>query len=148
MPVFEDGNKFWMLRLKHGRNRVIETPEQLEENFIEYCQYIENNPLIEEDWVGKDAIPIERKRLRPITKQGFAAACGLSEWKRIAELKRVSPDFHQIVTHIESVMADYNITGAAAGFLNPNIIARLESLSENSNVSHTISEMPDWMKDE
>jgi hypothetical protein len=146
--AFAEGNQFWKLRMKHGRDAVIQSPQMLLDNFDEYCQWIQENPLIEKDWVGKDANMVERERMRPITKQGFAASCGLSEWKRISELKKKSDDFHQVVTHIESIIAAYNITGASAGMLNPNIIARIESLAENTNSNHSISNLPDWMKDE
>lgn len=142
------GNQFWNLRMKHGRDKVIQDPDALLDNFNQYCQWIQDNPLIEEDWVGKDAVPVERKKMRAITKYGIAVACGVSEWKKISQLKQVSEDFRKVVTHIESVIANYNIQGSAAGFLNPNIISRLEGLAERTENNHSISELPPWMKDE
>jgi len=143
-----EGNEFWKLRLKHGRSREIESPEQLLENFEEYAQWVKDNPFQEQDWVGKDAIPVIRYKIRPMLKPAFAVACGLSCWDRINELKKVSNDFLKIVTHIESQMAAHNISGSAAGFLNANIISRVEGLSDKRETSVTVSEMPAWMKDE
>lgn len=142
------GNEFWRLRSKHGRDRKIKSPEELATLFDEYQQLINDNPFEEQDWVGKDAIPVIRFKKRPMLKPEFAVYCGLCEWNMIAELKKVSNDFSKIVTHIESTIASHNIAGSAAGFLNSNIIARVEGLSDKRETNVTVSEMPAWMKDE
>ena len=142
------GNEFWKLRLKHGRDRIIQSPEQLLENFEEFATWIINNPFEEQDWVGKDAMPVIKKKIRPMLKPAFAVACGLCEWNKIAELKKVSEDFSKAVSYIESQMAAHNISGSAAGFLNPNSISRVEGLTEKRETNVNVTEMPAWMKDE
>ena len=117
------GNEFWRLRLKHGRTHSIETPEQLWENFIEYATFLEENPLIEIDYKGKDADRVEIPKMRPFTKTGFALACGLSAWETISEWKS-RQGFSEIITRIENYIYTQKLEGAASGFLNPNIIAR------------------------
>lgn len=126
------GNRFWELRLKHGRNYAIETPEELWENFIEYAVWIQENPLIEIDFKGKDAIKVEIPKMRPFTKDGFALACGLCEWDVINSWKERSKDFFQVITRIEKSIYNQKLEGAAAGFLNPNIIARDLGLKERT----------------
>jgi hypothetical protein len=129
-----EGNSFWELRLTHGRSHAISTAEQLWQNFIEYCKWIEENPLIEVDYKGKDADRVLLPKMRAMTKQGFALACGLSAWEIISEYKTRSKDFSEIVSRIEGYIYEQKFTGAAAGLLNPNIIARDLGLTENKNI--------------
>lgn len=142
------GNQYHKLRLKHGRDSIVTDANKLLENFEEYYQWIMDNPILVKDWVGKEAREVEKEIIMPILKPGLALKFGLKKWESVTALKEKGEDFMEIITHIESAIKNHNITYAAAGLLNSNIIARVESLSENSNVSHTISEMPDWMKDE
>lgn len=123
------GNEFWKLRLSHGRKHAIETPEELWQNFEEYAQHLHDNPLIEIDYKGKDATPVEIPKMRPFTKMGFALACGLSGWEKIEGYKE-RQGFREIVTRIENYIYNQKFEGSAAGFLNPNIIARDLGLSE------------------
>ena len=41
-----EGNQFWKLRGKHGRDRIIKDPVALEENANEYFQHCIDNPII------------------------------------------------------------------------------------------------------
>jgi hypothetical protein len=141
------GNRFWELRLTHGRKHAIETPEELWENFIEYAEWVEANPLIEIDYRGKDADRVELPKMRPMTKEGFALACGLSEWKTISEW-REREGFAQIITRIERHIYDQKLVGAACGFLNANIIARDLGLSDSVKNEVSMKQMPDWMRDD
>lgn len=118
------GNKFWMLRSKHGRDRIIKDPEALWESACEYFQYCIDNPLIEIDYKGKDAERVELPHTRPFTKQGLLIFCDISEWRLIEDLKGVSNDFSQIVTRIEQIIYEHKFAGAATGFYNPSIIAQ------------------------
>lgn len=45
------GNKFWMLRSKHGRDKLFATPELLWEAACEYFQWCDENP-----WTTRKAI--------------------------------------------------------------------------------------------
>lgn len=117
------GNEFWKLRLKHGRSCEIETPEELWENYIEYCKFLEENPLYEQDFVGKDAIEVYKRKLRAQTKDGFALACGLSGWEIIKDWKE-RKGFSEIITRIEKYIFNQKFEGASSGLLQQNIIAR------------------------
>lgn len=130
-------NKFWQLRLTHGRKHAIATPKQLLENFEEYCDWIQENPLIDIDYKGKDATKVEMPKMRPFTKDGFALACGLSGWEIINSWKD-RKGFSDVITRIEKYIYAQKFEGAAAGFLNPNIIARDLGLSDKKelNIDH------------
>lgn len=129
------GNEFYKLRLKHGRNNAIETPEQLWANFEEYCQWISQNSLIEVDYRGKDADRVEIPKMRTLSKDGFALACGLSGWEIINDYRKNRKDFSEIVTRIEKYIQVSKLEGAAAGMLNPSIIARELGLKEQTDIT-------------
>lgn len=131
---FVEGNQYWNLRLKHGRDRIIQSPKELEDNSNEYFQWCIDNPLIAFEVHGKDAYTIQVPKKRVFQKDGFALASGLADWRQIEELKKVSPDFLQVVTRIENIIKTQKFEGAASGFFNSNIVARDLGLSDKSEV--------------
>jgi len=131
------GNNFWELRLSHGRKHAIEKPEELWQNFIEYAEWLQENPLIETDFRGKDAFRVELPKMRPFTKEGFAVACGLAGWETIKNWKE-RKGFLEIITRIENIIYTQKFEGAASGFLNPNIIARDLGLKEKTETDHKL----------
>jgi len=118
------GNQFWQLRLKHGRDRIIQDPNALWEDAQEYFQWCIDNPLMETDFRGKDAERVLIPHMRVFQKTGLALACGLSKWETIENLKDVSEDFKDVVTRIEGIIATQKFEGASGDFLNARIIAQ------------------------
>jgi len=129
------GNQFWKLRLKHGRNHKIETAQEIEENFEEYAKWIEETPLNEVDYRGKDATKVVLPKMRAMTKEHFALSCGLSGWEKLEQYKKRGEDFNEVITRIEKFIYYQKFSGAAAGFLNPNIIARDLQLRDSTDVT-------------
>lgn len=129
------GNNFWQLRLKHGRDHKIKTPQELWDNFVEYSEWIEKNPLEDIDYKGKDATRVKLPKLRAMTKDHFALSCGLSGWEIIHEYRERSKDFSEIVTRIEKYIYYQKFAGSAAGLFNPNIIARELGLTDKQEVN-------------
>lgn len=134
------GNNFWELRLKHGRSHAVETSQELWENFIEYSQWCINNPLIEIDFKGKDATEVKIPKMRAMTKDAFSLACGLSGWEIINKYRERGDDFNEVVSRIEKYIYQQKFEGSAAGFLNPNIIARDLGLTDKKDVSIQIEQ--------
>ncbi len=132
------GNEFWKLRATHGRDKIFEHPDHLWESACEYFEWCENNPLIEIDFRGKDADQVELPKMRSFTWEGlelFLDISSLREYKKNPEYK----DFSQIITRIEKIIYNQKFTGAAAGFLNPNIIARDLGLKDKSEITADIN---------
>jgi hypothetical protein len=50
----------------------------------------------------------------------------------------INKDFSKVLTHVREVIYNQKFTGAAAGFLNPNIIARDLGLVDKAKVEHDI----------
>lgn len=117
-------NEFWKLRLKHGRDRIVEDPQSLWEDAQEYFQWCIDNPLMETDYRGKDVEQVLIPHMRVFQKVGLALACGLAKWESIEQLKDVSNDFLEVVTRIEGIIATQKFEGAAGDFLNARIIAQ------------------------
>ncbi len=138
------GNKFWELRSKHGRDKLFATPELLWEAACEYFQWIEDNPLIEIDFIGKDAEKVEKPHTRPFTIQGLCLYldCNTKYFNDFEEnLKgkedKDSKDFSEIVSRIRETIFRQKFEGAACGFYNHNIIARDLGLLDKSQIDHT-----------
>lgn len=134
------GNEFWKLRSKHGRDKIFENPEHLWEAACEYFQWCEQHPLIEIDFRGKDANEVELPKMRAFTWDGlelFIDIHSLRDYKTKQEYK----DFSQVITRIEKIIYNQKFTGAAAGFLNPNIIARDLGLADKREVDKVVKKL-------
>lgn len=136
------GNQYWLMRGKHGRDRVIKSPEALLENSNEYFQWCLDNPLLVHDYRGKDPESVYLEKPRPFKKEEFARFCGLSQWKEINSLKDVSEDFAKVLTYIEKTIADQKFDYAAIGVFNANIIARDLQLVNREDITSNNETLP------
>lgn len=135
-----EGNEFWKLRTTHGRDKLFERPEHLWDAACEYFQWCEDNPLIETDFKGKDADRVEIPKMRAFTWEGlelFLDIHSLRDYKSNPDYK----GFSHVIKKIEKVIYNQKFTGAAAGFLNPNIIARDLGLAEKKEVNKVIKKL-------
>lgn len=136
---FQKGNQFWKLRSKHGRDKLFNTPELLWEAACEYFEWIDENPLIEVDYVGKDAERVERPHIRPYTLHGLVLYldASTSYWKefRKACKEKNENGFLSVITRIEEIIYRQKFEGAATGFYNANIISRDLGLKDSSDIT-------------
>ena len=139
-----EGNQFWKLRSKHGRDKLFESPELLWEAACEYFEWCEENPLMESKPMvvsignnqGSSVEMSEIPKMRAFTWAGlelYLDIHSLRDYKTNSDYK----DFSQVITRIEKIIYEQKFTGAAAGFLNPNIIARDLGLSENNKTEYS-----------
>lgn len=142
------GNKFWELRSKHGRDKIFATPQLMWESACEYFTWCEDNPLIEVDFIGKDATQVEKPKMRAFTLQGLCLFLDVNtvyfncfEDDVKDKTDEVSKDFIKVVTRIRETVYNQKFTGAAAGFLNHNIIARDLGLQDHKQ-QKIIAEQP------
>lgn len=133
-----NGNQFWKLRSKHGRDKIFATPEIMWEAACEYFEWCEQNPLHETDFRGKDATQVELPKMRAFTIQGLCLFLDVNTLYFRDFQKNCSDDFSQVIARIMEIIYNQKFTGAAAGFLNPNIIARDLGLADKKDIdSHT-----------
>lgn len=133
------GNKFWELRSKHGRDKLFETPLLLWEAACEYFTWCEDCPLIAtEHSAGKR---VKLPKMRAFTMQGLCSYldCGTAYFRNFKSEERAQSDgFKSVITRIEETVYNQKFTGAAAGFLNANIIARDLGLSDRQDITTTV----------
>lgn len=125
------GNQFWKQASKHGRNKLFSSPEHLWEAAKEYFEWCDKNQLIEVDYKGKDATKVLIPKMRAYTWSGLELFLGIDSFREY----KTNPsykEFSQIIARIDKIIYTQKFEGAAAGFLNPNIIARDLGLSEKT----------------
>lgn len=132
------GNRFWERRSKHGRDKLFATPDLMWKAAGEYFQWCIDNPLIEIDFVGKDAIQVEKPKMRAFTLHGLTLYldCNLQYFGDFK--KTCDKDFSLVITRIEQIIYDQKFSGAAAGFLKENLIARDLGLADKKDIEGQI----------
>lgn len=129
---------------KRGRGRLkeIPQPEIMEEMFNAYRTETKSNPVLLQDFVGKDGDEVNRKRERPLTMEGFEIWCAANGF--IHELRPYFEnregryaDFVQICTLIKKMIRQDQINGGMTGIYNTSITQRLNSLVERSSADDT-----------
>lgn len=118
-----EGNQFWKLRSKHGRDRLFSDPNALWESACEYFEATDARKWVKKDWVGKDGIEVERENETPYTKSGLCLYLDVSEWRLLTDLKNVSEDFSQVISRIENIIITQKTEGASVGAFNASIVS-------------------------
>ena len=136
MPA-PQGNRFWEVRSSHGRKPIFDEPDVLWEAATEYFEWCEDNPLMESKLAtenGKSIIQ-ELPKMRAMTESGLYMFIDICEatWTNYCS----KDDFLVVTKAIKEIIRNQKFTGAAAGFLNANIIARDLGLKEASTSEHS-----------
>jgi len=131
------GNQFWRLRASHGRDKLFASADALWESCCEYFDEVEQNPLFEDTVSFYQGMPTNAPitKMRAMTLGGLCVFLGIDR-KTWADW-RTKEDFSLIVTRVDEIIRDQKFTGAAAGLLNPNIIARDLGLRDIAAHEHT-----------
>ena len=132
-------NKFWMLRSKHGRDKLFATPELLWDAACEYFQWVESNPLYEtkgfafQGVVTKETFP--KMRAMTLSQLCFYLHCSDSYFRAFkSTLQEKDKDFLTVINEIESIIYNQKFQGASADLLNANIISRDLGLTDKQEV--------------
>lgn len=129
-----------------GRYKLIDSPETLWALFQEYKEFIKSKPIEVGDWVGGMAIPVDRKKERPLTLEGFE--------NYVADIPNLPMDlgdyfenrnsayseFSAICSRIKRAIRQDQIEGGMAGIYNPSITQRLNGLVEKSESKITVEQ--------
>jgi hypothetical protein len=120
-----------------GRPKAFKSPEDLLSTFKKYKQWVIDNPILVQDYVGKDAEEVERKKQRPLTIEGFENYCfeqgiinDMGDY--FANRNDAYTEFSAICRAIKKNIRQDQIEGGMAGIYNPSITQRLNSLVDKS----------------
>jgi len=128
------GNEYYKLRTKDGRDKIFKTPEDLAKACNEYFDWVIDNPLKEQQLFNYQGVITkdDANKMRPFTLEGL---CNFLDIVLITfHQYEKDKDFSYVTSHARQIVENQQFEGAAAGFLNPNIIARKLGLSEKIHV--------------
>lgn len=134
-----EGNEFWKLRSKHGKDKLFKTSALLKEAAYEYFQWCHDNPLYETKafaYQGEITIATLPK-MRAMTLAGLCLYLGCNEaYFRVfkSQLAEGEEDYNTVISEIETVIYTQKFQGAAADLLNANIISRELGLTDKSEM--------------
>ena len=127
-----------------GKRKYIETPEKMWEYFLAYKKEVKSNPILVQDYVGKDAEMVYRQKDRPLTIDGFECWCydneiisDLSQY--FANTEQRYTDYQTICSRIRKAVRTDQIEGGMAGIYNPSITQRLNGLTEKQEIKHDVT---------
>lgn len=134
---FLPGNSLWRRRASHGVKPKFERPEDLQEACIQYFAWCEETPIftakLAKDGDGQALYRVPR--LRAFTIGGLCLFIGVT-FKTWALWREERPDLGDVIAWAEEVIREQKFTAAAAGELEPNIIARDLGLADKRELSN------------
>lgn len=136
------GNDFWkMVKDPIGRPKAFESTQQLWNEALDYFQWIKDNPLLETKLYGSAGKTKLIPHMRAMTEIGFCLWSGISQdtFGRYKEGLGTYEAFRGVANRIAQIIYTQKFEGAAAEFLNANIIARDLGLKDQAQtaVEHT-----------
>jgi len=132
------GNQFWLVRTKHGREKLFTKPSILWDAACEYFQWVEDNPLWENKVAQFQGEPVDMPvaKMRAMTIDGLCLflGIGVSTWNDYKN-KESYKEYSEVIRNAELVIRSQKFAGAAADLLNANIIARDLGLKDKRELS-------------
>ncbi len=121
-------NEFWKLRaVNAGPKKLFDSPETLWNSACEYFQYCVDNPLLAVEYAGGKRVTVPK--MRAFSWSGLELYLDINSFREYKTNEKYKK-FFPVIAKIEKVMYTQKFEGAAAGFLNPAIIARDLGLSD------------------
>lgn len=133
--IVNEGEKLYKRPNNKGRPRAFDTPEDIWDAAIAYFEWVERNPLWEAKLVSFQGISTVEQlpKMRAMTLMGFWLHSGVNKdtWYRYKN----DSHYREVCENVEYHIREQKFSGAAAGLLNPIIIARDLGLSEKHEVT-------------
>ncbi len=108
----------------------------------EYFDKCDNNPIIDQHWVGKDAIEVEKKTQCPYTVEGLCLHLGNIDRRTLLNYQKAEgyEEYFHIVQEAKRRITENNIKYGLSGHYNANLVKFL--LTNNTEYKDkTISEV-------
>lgn len=133
---FVFGNDLWKLAEYPGRPKAYPDPEGLWQKSCEYFQWVTENPLYEERLFHSTGILTRTKvaKMRAMTIEGLCIFLNISMVSWFEQYCK-NPEFLKVTTRVTEIIRKQKFEGAAAEFLNANIIARDLGLADKRELT-------------
>lgn len=123
-----------------GQPPCFNSPDEMLSKAYDYFAWCKEHPLQESKPFSSQGEVIygDVFKMRAMTQEGLCVFLNVSvsTWHNYKN----KPEYLEVTRHIESIMREQKFSGAAAGLLNPNIIARDLGLKDASEVDHKSSD--------
>lgn len=123
-----------------SKKKYISTPERLWSLFIEYKNNTKGNPILVQDYLGKDGKEVFRRKERCLTLDGFenyVADKGIIQdlGDYFSNKGGNYSKYSTICSRVRRVIRQDQIEGGMAGIYNASITQRLNNLKENTETT-------------
>lgn len=140
--VFTDQPNIWQIidPINLGGRPVAYEPEELWLKACEYFDWCQKSQLLELKVFGsglKKKVPHER----PFTRQGLSVFLGITP--KTLDNYETWAEYKFVISAIRSIMFEQKFSGAAAGLMNANLIARELGLAERVKQITDAADMTD-----
>ena len=123
--------------------KYIETPEKMWDLFVSYKKEVKENPVLVEDYVGKDAERVFRQKEQPLIMEGFECyvmnnveKINYPDLSEYFEGKNESyKDYFPICTRIKKEIRADQIKLGLLNLINPSITQRLNNIVKRTDVT-------------
>ncbi|MFA6087457.1 terminase small subunit [Mucilaginibacter sp.] len=137
------GNTYWMDRSISGVPKLL-SPELLAQHFANYVKWVKDNPVEVQDFVGKDATEVFRKKEQPLSLDGFedyVAENGgpISLGHYFSNREGRYEDFVALCDYIRRKIRADQIKGGMVGIYNASITQRLNGLAEKTETTARVT---------
>ena len=121
------------------------TPDELEQYWEEYKQWVIENPIKIQDFVGKDGNEVYRLRQRPLLQDRFYSWVRSNKGHVVHQyfdnLKGAYNSYLGIITRIKEEWKSDQIEGGMVGIYNQQLTAKLNGLIDKQETK-IITEQP------
>lgn len=138
------GNQFYKMAVNPGRPKAIPEPDIMWGIFLNYKEYIKSHPVLIQDFVGKDADEVERKKEQPLSMESFEnwVADNGGPWSLehyFMNYEGRYEEFISVCARIKREIRADQIRGGLVGIYNPSITQRLNNLVERTENNNKIT---------
>lgn len=121
-----------------GAPKKIKSPEMFWALYQEYKYWVEDNPILVHDFVGKDGKSAHREKKRPLTIEGFENYLednyGIGTIQQYLENREGRyQEFVSTISRVRREIRQDQIEGSMVGIYNPNLTARIQGIADNVN---------------
>lgn len=127
--------ELWEMCNPVGRPRRFTSPKKMWEECCGYFQWVKENPLLEDKAYCSqgDIQHTDIFKMRIMTISGLCCYLNIGETCWIDYRK--NPKFSWVTKQVDAIIRRQKLEGAAAGLLNPLIVAREIGLREDSHIA-------------